>query len=526
LSLQALSKYRNSANSSANQVIQSAQPERLPHNHEAEMLVLGSLIVDPDGTLSEVSTRLKPEDFFIRAHKILYESILAMHQQNMPIDSYTLLNVIRDANLLAEIGGHTYITQLTGIVTTTTSVVYYAEIVRKKSLLRLLIHVGQEIIDRSLEERRTPDEVFATALGELESVEALRTPLVARPYDYAQPNVKPKSSQVENLLRERDLVLWIGPEKQGKTTLLYQLCVCLASGREFLGHRVERPTRVTYLDFETEPEDLQYRIAQYERILTPYEFLLMKENLEVILLREELLRLDDEPSLRRGSPGHRLLKRLINEAKGEVLVLDPFQEFATDVNELDNQDVRKALKEIQRLTQGKTCIVVHHLRKADERSLLKINVDFRRWSDRVRGAQAFKGKADSVFGQSLVDDDDLGSILYLGAFGKRLTLDPIPIVDSEQTWVWKERLSDSSLKDAERTLGEKDLSLLKAIYQLVQVEPLRVSEIADRLPINICSRPTVYRRVPKLIRQGFLAEREDGKILPRTLKTDNLMEGS
>lgn len=487
------------------------------------MLVLGSIIVDPNGTLSEVIARLKPEDFFIRAHRILYEAILAMHQQNMPIDSYTLLNAIRDANLLGEIGGHSYISQLMEIIKTTTSVIYYAEIVRKKSLLRLLIEVGQRVIDLSLEETRTPDEVLATALGELESVESLKSPLVARPYDYAQPNVRPKTQQVENLLRERDLVLWIGPEKQGKTTVLYQLCVSLASGREFLGHKVERPTRVTYLDFETEPEDLQFRISQYERILTPYEFLLMKENLEVILLREELLKLDDEPSLKSGSPGHRLLKRLITEAKGEVLVLDPFQEFATDVNELDNQDVRKALKEIQRLTQGKTYIVVHHLRKADERSLLKINVDFRRWSDRVRGAQAFKGKADSVFGQSLVDDDDLGSILYLGAFGKRLTLDPIPIVDSEQTWVWKERLSDSSLKEAESTLSEKDRALLNAIREVLKSGgPMLRSEIAEKLPKGVSSRVTLYRRIPRLVASGFLKDTGDGRLMFRQPDWDEL----
>ncbi len=61
-----------------------------PHNLESEQCVIGSIIVEEE-TLVPVAEILDREDFYIDAHKVIYDSMIELGNERKPIDMITLL---------------------------------------------------------------------------------------------------------------------------------------------------------------------------------------------------------------------------------------------------------------------------------------------------------------------------------------------------------------------------------------------------------------------------------------------------
>lgn len=117
-----------------------------PHSVESEQSILGSILLDKD-TIITVAETITPTDFYKDAHRIIYESMMALNNKNEPIDMVTLTDELRKRGYLDDIGGVTYLTSLSTIVPTTSNVKYYADIVKEKSVLRQLIKASNDIIN-------------------------------------------------------------------------------------------------------------------------------------------------------------------------------------------------------------------------------------------------------------------------------------------------------------------------------------------------------------------------------------------
>ena len=117
-----------------------------PHSVEAEQSVLGSILLDKEAMIS-VSETLVPEDFYKEAHKVIYESMLKLYNSQSEIDLITLTDELRDQGYLDDIGGIAYITSLSTVVTTTSNIKYYVNIVKEKSISRQLISAANDIIN-------------------------------------------------------------------------------------------------------------------------------------------------------------------------------------------------------------------------------------------------------------------------------------------------------------------------------------------------------------------------------------------
>lgn len=115
-----------------------------PQNLEAEKCVLGSLLLDHT-KVADVATMLTPDDFYAEAHRTIYATVLTLHRQHITVDLLTLTNALSQGNTLDAVGGRAAIAELTEFVPTASHVQEYAEIVRRKSSQRRLIHVGSEI---------------------------------------------------------------------------------------------------------------------------------------------------------------------------------------------------------------------------------------------------------------------------------------------------------------------------------------------------------------------------------------------
>lgn len=115
-----------------------------PHNLEAEMSLLGAILIDKDA-LFKIADRLDPEDFYKGSHADIYTAMLELFAKNEPIDLLTLGSRLTEKGQLEKGGGRAYLAQLANSVPTAAHIEHYAEIVRRKATLRKLLRASHEI---------------------------------------------------------------------------------------------------------------------------------------------------------------------------------------------------------------------------------------------------------------------------------------------------------------------------------------------------------------------------------------------
>src|SRR3954471_16009111 len=135
-----------------------------PHNLEAEMSVLGAILIS-DRTLYAlvIEEGLKPEDFYRDRHKAIYQSMLDLYHENEPIDVVTVSDHLKQKGLLDEIGGRSSIDALAGAPPSVSGARRYAKIVRENSLLRRLLSTTYSIQTEVGERRYEPRDLVERA---------------------------------------------------------------------------------------------------------------------------------------------------------------------------------------------------------------------------------------------------------------------------------------------------------------------------------------------------------------------------
>lgn len=145
-----------------------------PHSVESEQSILGSILLDKDAIITVAET-INPSDFYKDAHRVIYESMMALNNKNEPIDMVTLTDELRKRGYLDDIGGVAYLTSLSTIVPTTSNVKYYADIVKEKSVLRQLIKASNDIINLGYGSGESAEEVLDFAEKKIFDISQERT---------------------------------------------------------------------------------------------------------------------------------------------------------------------------------------------------------------------------------------------------------------------------------------------------------------------------------------------------------------
>jgi replicative DNA helicase len=130
----------------------------VPFDLAAERAVLGAILLDRDAILA-VSDSLRPEDFYLERHALVYEAMLACLGQRVPPDLATVAGELRRRERLELVGGLSQLGELVGEVPTAMHVGYYAELVTRAATLRRLIEAGGAIAALGY---REGDELGAT----------------------------------------------------------------------------------------------------------------------------------------------------------------------------------------------------------------------------------------------------------------------------------------------------------------------------------------------------------------------------
>lgn len=119
-----------------------------PHNNDAEVALLGAVLLR-NKALEEVQNMLVKEDFYSRAHSLIWDGILKLRNKEAreTIDLVTLTTALAEEGTLAECGGAAYIASLTDSVPASSNAPYYAQIIRNLSLKRQLLELSVKVSD-------------------------------------------------------------------------------------------------------------------------------------------------------------------------------------------------------------------------------------------------------------------------------------------------------------------------------------------------------------------------------------------
>jgi len=124
-----------------------------PHSDEAERGVLGCVLLSPDHNLGRCIEKFKGQStvFYDLRHRTLFEVLVEMFDRREPIDTLTVLQRLKDRGLLESVGGAAYVSALPDAVPSAANLEFYADIVREKFILRRIISVCTEAINRVYE---------------------------------------------------------------------------------------------------------------------------------------------------------------------------------------------------------------------------------------------------------------------------------------------------------------------------------------------------------------------------------------
>ncbi len=115
-----------------------------PQNNESEMAVLGSIMLSSDA-IDEVLDIINADVFYSTRHRSIFEAIVGLYSEGKPIDLISVSEILKTRKQLEQAGGRTYLSELLEAVPSSANVTYYANIVKSKNTLRMLIEASEQI---------------------------------------------------------------------------------------------------------------------------------------------------------------------------------------------------------------------------------------------------------------------------------------------------------------------------------------------------------------------------------------------
>ncbi len=115
-----------------------------PHSLDAEKAILGSVMLRPS-SIHEITDIIKVDSFYASKHGLIFKTMLELSSKGEPIDLLSLSHKMEEKKNLDNVGGSSYLGELTNSVPSSANIKYYADVVNKKYILRKIIEAGDEI---------------------------------------------------------------------------------------------------------------------------------------------------------------------------------------------------------------------------------------------------------------------------------------------------------------------------------------------------------------------------------------------
>ena len=135
--------------------------KQLPHSVEAEQAVLGSILFDPQ-CVPEVIDKLRPDDFYLRQNREIYETIYSMFNYSLTIDPVTVLENMKQHGYYTD-QSRGYLLQLIDITPTAANVKEYIDIIKDKTLLRRVAETAGDLTEMIHQGTDTGQDILEAA---------------------------------------------------------------------------------------------------------------------------------------------------------------------------------------------------------------------------------------------------------------------------------------------------------------------------------------------------------------------------
>ncbi len=141
----------------------------IPNNLEAEQSVIGSMFLS-QYALNKACETLTKESFYNNQNALIFDTIKSMAEAKKPIDLTTLTSELKNRNLLNDVGGVEYLSEVLEIVPTASNIEYYIKLVEDSAILRRLIEVSTTITTNAYQSEGNINETLDEAERKILSV--------------------------------------------------------------------------------------------------------------------------------------------------------------------------------------------------------------------------------------------------------------------------------------------------------------------------------------------------------------------
>ena len=297
---------------------------------EAEAAFLGAVLID-NRVVEDLQTPLGPEHFYAPIHGKIYERVLALINRNATASPVTLKPYFEGDEGLADLGGTTYLAQLTADGQGLLAPRDLANQIYDLALLRELVTVGRELVEGALDTSETVEpmkqieeaeaSLFAVAEGAASGSEAtsfrsaaLTALKLAETAMNSGGGVSGKTSGLSSIddktagLHDSDLVILAGRPGMGKSSLAMNIAFnCAEEHLKFMrdGGEVNKGAPAAFFSLEMSADQLATRVLA-EQAEVPSETLrsgqLSRDEFQKLAhasqrLSELPLFIDDTPAL-------------------------------------------------------------------------------------------------------------------------------------------------------------------------------------------------------------------------------------
>ncbi len=245
----------------------------LPDSPDAERFVLGAVMND-DSSFLQVAGTITADDFSLEKHKRIFLRMSELHERGEKVDRVTLANELMRHGQLQSVDGLSYLVSLDDGLPQIHNLESYVNIVKEKSLLRRIINVSHDTINRCLTCEDDAKQILGAAedafmkLGDNSSRNALATPhQIINEYDGGINAFLDTSKRIKGIstgflkldemtggMREGELIILAARPAMGKTAFALNIAQHVTSNPK-------NPKAVAVFSLEMSKESLLTRMV-------------------------------------------------------------------------------------------------------------------------------------------------------------------------------------------------------------------------------------------------------------------------
>ncbi|MFI4853333.1 MAG: replicative DNA helicase [Candidatus Makana argininalis] len=336
----------------------------MPYSLEAEQSVLGGLMLD-NNKWENISDILISNDFFIYAHRVIFNEMQFLLELKKPIDLITISESLDQKKKLDISGGFIYLADLSKNTPSISNIDAYANIVREKAIIREMITVAKEIADTGYNTKgKSSDDLLDIAESLVFQISEKRINNSIRPkkienilehivnrikflYKNPKNNITGISSGYKDLddktygFQKSDLIIIAARPSMGKTTFAMNIC-------ENVSIKENKPVLIFSLEMTVEQIMIKMlssmsRVDQARirtGILNDQDWLKISNTIKILLEKKNIY-IDDSSELTPTSLRSRA-RRIYKENNGLSMILIDYLQLMKVPSLYDNRNVEIA----------------------------------------------------------------------------------------------------------------------------------------------------------------------------------------